>query len=484
MPAAAGSTVGGMTDTGFRGTTVAEVAAEVRTGQRSAREQVERALAAVDAFDTTLHAFVLVDAERALAAADAVDRRVAAGEEVGPLAGVPVAVKDVEDVEGLVTTHGSALHAADPPAARDSEHVARLRAAGCIVVGKTNTPEFGWTADTSNAVFPATANPWDPARSAGGSSGGSAAAIASGMVPLATGSDGGGSIRIPSALQGLSGIKTSLGRVPGGGATAPRWMHLSTKGPMARRIRDVATALDAVVGFDPTDLHSLPPHHGPSWSDSLADLLPPRRVLWSPDLGYARVDPEIASVCRAAVDRLAAAGTEVVEVDGVFERDPAYDWAVVAYNAILRRVEHHRGTDAWGRVTPGLRELFDLVQGSSATDVLRAIDVGHALNHRLVELLHGGAVLLCPTVAGQTGQVGAPGTIDGEATMEWVAFTYPFNMTGSPAGTVCAGHTPDGMPVGLQVIGPRFGDVVVLRMLAFLEDLLEVDTVPPMDWAI
>lgn len=473
-----------MTDTGFRGTTVAEVAAEVRTGQRSAREQVERALAAVDAFDTTLHAFVLVDAERALAAADAVDRRVAAGEEVGPLAGVPVAVKDVEDVEGLVTTHGSALHAADPPAARDSEHVARLRAAGCIVVGKTNTPEFGWTADTSNAVYPATANPWDPARSAGGSSGGSAAAIASGMVPLATGSDGGGSIRIPSALQGLSGIKTSLGRVPGGGATAPRWMHLSTKGPMARRIRDVATALDAVVGFDPTDLHSLPPHHGPSWSDSLADLLPPRRVLWSPDLGYARVDPEIASVCRAAVDRLAAAGTEVVEVDGVFERDPAYDWAVVAYNAILRRVEHHRGTDAWGRVTPGLRELFDLVQGSSATDVLRAIDVGHALNHRLVELLHGGAVLLCPTVAGQTGQVGAPGTIDGEATMEWVAFTYPFNMTGSPAGTVCAGHTPDGMPVGLQVIGPRFGDVVVLRMLAFLEDLLEVDTVPPMDWAI
>jgi len=473
-----------MTDVGFRGTTVAEVAAEVRSGRRSAREQVERSLAAIEALDPTLHAFVVVDGDRALAAADAVDRRVAAGDEVGPLAGVPVAVKDIEDAEGLVTTHGSALHVADAPAARDSEHVARLRAAGCIVVGKTNTPEFGWTADTSNQVFPATGNAWGPDRSAGGSSGGSAAAVASGMVPLATGSDGGGSIRIPSALHGLSGIKTSLGRIPGGGATAPRWMHLSTKGPMARHIRDVAAALDAVVGFDPTDLHSLPPHHGPSWSDSLADLLPPRRVLWSPDLGYARVDPEIAAVCRAAVDRLAAAGTEVVEVDRVFDRNPAYDWAVVAFSAILRRVEHHRGTDAWERLTPGLRELFGLVEGRSATDVLRAIDTGHVLNHRLVELLHGGAVLLCPTVAGQTGQVGAPGTIHGEETMEWVAFTYPFNMTGSPAGTVCAGHTPDGMPVGLQVIGPRFGDAVVLRVLAFLEDLLEVDTVPPMDWAI
>ncbi|HEX4902310.1 MAG TPA: amidase family protein [Acidimicrobiales bacterium] len=471
-----------MTDVGFRGITVAEVAAEVRTGSRAAREQVERALSAIDALDPTLHAFVVVDADRALDAADAIDRRVAAGEDPGPLAGVPVAVKDIEDVEGLVTTHGSALHVDDAPAARDSEHVARLRAAGCIVVGKTNTPEFGWTADTSNVVFPGTVNAWDPSRSAGGSSGGSAAAIASGMVPLATGSDGGGSIRIPSAVHGLSGIKTSLGRIPGGGATAPRWMHLSTKGPMARRIRDVALALDAVVGFDPTDLHSLPPHHGASWSDSLADLLPPRRVLWSPDLGYARVDPEVASVCRGAIDRLAGAGTEVVEVDRVFDHDPGLDWATVAFNAILRRVEHHRGTDAWDRLTPGLREMFGLVEGRSGTDVLRAIDAGHALNHRLVELLHGGAVLLCPTVAGQTGAAGEPGTVEGESTMGWVSFTYPFNMTGSPAGTVCAGHTADGMPVGLQVVGPRFGDAVVLRVLAFLEDLLDVDTVAPLHW--
>jgi len=472
-----------MTDVGFRGTTVAEVVAEVRGRVRSAREQVERSLAAIDALDGTVHAFVHVDAERALAAADDVDRRVAAGEDVGPLAGVPLAVKDVEDVAGITTTQGSALHAGDAPAAEDSVHVARLRAAGCIVVGKTNTPEFGWTADTSNEVFPPTVNPWDPSRSAGGSSGGSAAAIAAGMVPLATGSDGGGSIRIPSALHGLSGIKTSLGRVPAGGPTAPRWMHLSTKGPMARRIRDVALALDAVVGFEPTDLHSLPPHHGASWTESVEGVLPPRQVVWSPDLGYGTVDPEVAAICRAAVDRLAAGGTEVVEVDGLFDADPVLDWALAAYGAIHRRVEHLRGTQDWERITPGLRAMLDLVADRSATDVLRAIDAGHALNRRLVDVLHRGAVLLCPTVAGQAGAVGQPGTVAGEATMAWVSFTYPFNMTGSPAGTVCAGRTAAGLPVGLQVVGPRFGDAVVLRVIAHLEDLLGVDTVAPLDWA-
>jgi len=472
-----------MTDVGFRGTTVAEVAAEVRGRTRSAREQVERSLAAIDALDGTVHAFVHVDAERALAAADEVDRRIAAGEDMGPLAGVPLAVKDVEDVAGITTTQGSALHVDDAPATDDSIHVARLRAAGCIVVGKTNTPEFGWTADTSNTIFPATVNPWDPTRSAGGSSGGSGAAISAGMVPLATGSDGGGSIRIPSALHGLSGIKTSLGRVPAGGPAAPRWMHLSTKGPMARRIRDVALALDAVIGFEPTDLHSLPPHHGASWSESLATVLPPRQVVWSPDLGYGTVDTEVAAICRAAVERLEAGGTEVVEVDSVFDEDPVLDWALVAYGAIHRRVEHLRGTDAWERITPGLRSMFDLVADRSGAEVLRAIDAGHALNHRLVEVLHRGAVLLCPTVAGQTGPVGEPGTVDGEPTMGWVSFTYPFNMTGSPVGTVCAGRTADGLPVGLQVVGPRFGDAVVLRVVAHLEDVLEVDTVAPLGWA-
>ena len=351
------------------------------------------------------------------------------------------------------------------------------------MIGKTNTPEFGWQADTSNEVFPPTSNPWNPERSAGGSSGGSAAAIAAGMVPLATGSDGGGSIRIPSAVHGLTGLKTSLGRVPGGGPTPARWMHLSCKGPMARNARDVALALDAVVGFEPTDVHTLPPHHGPSWRSQVDQVLPPRQVVWSPTLGYGRVDGEIAAACRAAVERLAAEGTEIVEVESVFDEDPARVWAAVAYSAILRTVADRRGTPDFERITPGLRAMFDLVAGQSGVDVLQAIDAGHRLNHRLVEVLHHGAVLLCPTVAGQTGKFGEQGTIDGEPSTGWVSFTYPFNLTGSPAGSVCVGHTGDGMPIGLQVVGPRFGDVVTLRVLTHLEDLLGVDTVAPLGWA-
>lgn len=472
-----------MTDVGFRGTTVEQVVAEVARREVGAREQVERALAAIDRLDGTIHAFVAVDAEGALADAAEIDRRLAAGEAVGPLAGVPVAVKDVEDAIGFTTSQGSALHAGDAPAAQDSEHVARLRAAGCVVIGKTNTPEFGWQADTSNEVFPSTVNPWDPERSAGGSSGGTGAAIAAGMVPLGTGSDGGGSIRIPCAVHGLTGLKSSLGRVPLGGPTPPRWMHLSAKGPMARTARDVALALDAVVGFDPTDTHSLPPHHGPSWRSQVDDVLPPRKVVWSPDLGYGRVDAEVAAACRAAVDRLAGEGTEVVQVDAVFDEDPVYAWAAVAYSAILRTVADRRDTPDWERITPGLRTMFDLVGGASGVDLLRAVDASHRLNHRLVEVLRNGAVLLCPTVAGQTGRVGRQGTIDGEPSTSWVSFTYPFNLTGSPAGTVCVGHTGDGMPIGLQVVGPRFGDVITLRVLTLLEDLLGVDTVAPLGWA-
>ena len=197
----------------FRETTVADLAARVRDGEVGSRELVQAALDRIEALNPQVNAFVAVDAEAALRDAAAIDELVAAGEDPGPLAGVPIGVKDLEDATGFVTTMGSATRADGPPAAVDSILVARLRAAGCVVVGKTNTPEFGWKGDTENPTFGATRNPWELGHSAGGSSGGTAAALAAGMVPLATGSDGGGSIRIPAAVCGLSGFKPSLGRV-------------------------------------------------------------------------------------------------------------------------------------------------------------------------------------------------------------------------------------------------------------------------------
>ena len=463
----------------FREITVVELAEQVSSRQLSAREAVGAALDRIDRFDQQLGSFVAVDGEAALAEAAAIDERIARGEDVGPLAGVPIGVKDLEDAVGFVTTHGSALYADDDPATDDSALVERLRAAGCVVVGKTNTPEQGWKADTVNQLFGATHNPWLLERSAGGSSGGSAAAVAAGLVPLATGSDGGGSIRIPSAVCGLSGMKPSLGRVPTGGDAPPGWPGLSSKGVMARRIRDVASALDSVVGPEPTDLSSLPMPDG-SWSRQLAELNPPRKVGWSPTLGYAKADSEVLAVCESAVRRLEDLGTEVVLIDRVWPDDPVRDWLTLIGAYCMRSLEDVYGTDRWGLIDPGLAGLLEWSRASvTPVQVVKALDACHTANLDLVDLFHEVPLLLTPTVAGQTPKVNENGTIDGEPDVNWVQFTYPFNMTRSPAGTVCAGHTTDGMPVGLQVVGPQHGDVVVLRLLALLEDELAVDSVAP-----
>ncbi|HZM31593.1 MAG TPA: amidase [Acidimicrobiales bacterium] len=463
----------------FRRVSVAHIADQVSARALSAREVTQAALDRIDRHDGELGAFVAVDGEAALAEAAAIDERIAAGEDVGPLAGVPLGVKDLEDAAGLPTTHGSAIHAGGPPATDDSALVERLRAAGCVVVGKTNTPELGWKADTVNETFGATRNPWSLDRSAGGSSGGSGAALAAGLVPLATGSDGGGSIRIPAAVNGLTGIKPSLGRVPLGGPKPPGWPLLSTRGPMVRGARDLALALDVVVGPEQSDLSALPLPEA-SWSRSLADLGAPRRVAWSPTLGYGRTDGEVLAVCEDAVRRLESLGTEVVVVDKVWDHDPVDDWLAMTGVYCLREIDDHRDTEVWSHIDPGLVALVDWARASvPAARLARALDACHHYNLALVDLFHQVSLLLTPTLAGQTPKVGEPGTIDGGVDVNWVRYTYGFNMTRSPAGTVCAGFTSDGMPVGLQVIGPQHADVAVLRALALLEDALGFDPVAP-----
>ena len=288
-----------MTEIDFRSTSLDELARSVRAKEISARELTEAALDRIERLNPVYNAFVAVDGERALHAAAGIDERIVAGDDPGPLAGIPLGVKDLQNAIGFRTTHGSALHADDPPAFFDDPFVARMRAAGCVVVGKTNTPEFGWMGNTTNAVFGPSLNPFDTSRGPGGSSGGASAALAAGMVPLATGSDGGGSIRIPSACCGLSGMKPSLGRVPGGGPNPPGWLDLSTNGPMARRIADVARALDVAVGPDPTDLRALPRPEA-SWLAALDEPHVPARVAYAPTLGYATVDAEVAAACERA----------------------------------------------------------------------------------------------------------------------------------------------------------------------------------------
>jgi aspartyl-tRNA(Asn)/glutamyl-tRNA(Gln) amidotransferase subunit A len=445
----------------------------VRTRDISAQELTEAALARIDALEPALNAFVVVDGDRALADAIDVDQRLVDGEGVGPLAGIPLAVKDLEDAAGLPTRYGSKLSSSEP-ALGDSVLISRLRAAGCVVIGKTTTPEYGHKGATESGLTGITRNPWNSERTPGGSSGGSAAALASGMVPLATGSDGGGSIRLPSAICGLTGIKTTQGRVPNGGPNPPGSAHFSVKGPMTRRIADAAFVLDMCTGPHPTDPFSLP-RSGAPWYEAIALARLPNTVVWSPTMGYAEVDAEIASVCAAAVEKIADAGLEVIEIDDIWPEDPLMPWWNM-WTAMRARTQGHlKGTAAWEEIDESLRFQIDRGLEVTGLQLVESLDAIHHFNLRLDRAFEQAPLLLTPMSAGQTPFVERQGTINGEETPGWAKFSYGFNLTRNPAGSVNCGYTADGMPVGLQVVGRQLDDVAVLQALFTFEEVFEDD---------
>lgn len=462
----------------FLDDSVEAIAARVRGGEQSAREVVEHAIGRIEALNPTLNAFVAWDGERALTQADAVDATVASGGDPGLLAGVPVGVKDLEAVEGFVTTFGSAVHANDAPAATDSVHVARLRAAGAVIMGKTNTPEYGHKGATDNVPFGQTINPWSADHSPGGSSGGTAAAIASGMVPLGTGSDGGGSIRIPASLCGLSGLKTETARIPITGRAMPGSGLLSTNGPMGRTAMDTAIALDAVVGHDGRDPLSLP-HPGESWAAALANRELPERVIWSPTMGFADVDAEVMASCTAAVEALAAAGTTVIEVDEIFAEDPVMQWIVLWAVSRFKAQGHLIGTPDWEQLSESIRPQIDMGAGITGEQFARAQDECYRLNWMLEDAFEQAPLILCPSNAGQAPRLGEDGTVNGEAAVGWVRFTYGINMTRNPAASVCTGLTEAGTPIGLQIIGRHYREADVLAAMGSVEDVVGFDARAP-----
>ena len=460
----------------FRTVTVEALAAMVRERSLTALAVTEHALERIEALNPVLNAFVAVDADGALTQAAAIDARIDSGEDAGPLAGVPIGVKDLADAAGFHTSKGAMYTRYDAPATSDSTEVARMRAAGCVIVGKTNTPEHGCMGDTYNPRFGPTLNPWNPERSPGGSSGGTGAAIAAGMVPLGTGSDGGGSIRIPSAICGLSGIKPSHGRVPSGPPPSGL-IDLSCVGPMARLIRDVALCLDAVVGPHPADLRSLP-KPGVSWRAALDSPRIPARALWAPSIDGEPVDSEIASACAAAVDRLAAEGVEVVETQTELAQGPGIFLQLFFGGLIGPVFRPLYGTHEWTDVTEVLaRMLEDVYERVTAESLYDARQRAGELSVALAEMMDGYDVLLMPTLAGQPPAPGGHGTIDGTETPNWFRFTPLANLTRRPAGSVCCGFSREGVPIGLQVVGHQLDDLAVLETLAVLEDLLALDPV-------
>ncbi len=445
-----------------------EVGDLIRAKELSPVELTDALLARIASLDDRLNAFCLVAADQARAAAREAEIAVMKGEPLGPLHGVPVSIKDVLATRGLTTTGGSRLFADHVPEA-DAIAVARLRAAGAVVLGKTNTSEFGHKAVTENPLFGVTRNPWNAALTPGGSSGGAAAAVAAGLGPLALGTDGGGSVRIPAAFCGVVGFKPSYGRVPHRG-TFGGFAHVSHVGPLARTVRDAALALDVIAGGDDRDRLSLPRAPG-SYLEACDADVKGLHVAWTPDLGYARVDARVAEVCGDAAADFESLGCHVEVVNpGWEDPEPLFGTLVAAqfYAAWSDRLP-----EAETQMDPTLVKFIrrgGTVTAREYVDALERVEAYWAEVHAFLERFD---LLLMPTVAVPPFGAGErpPREIEGAevSVLGWMPFTFPFNLTGQPAASVPAGITPDGLPVGLQIVGRRHADATVLAACAALE---------------
>ncbi len=452
-------------------TDASDLAQWIRQGELSPVDLMRATLERIDAVNPRLNAFVsLRPAEQLIAEAQRVADRLARGEDVGPLAGLPLGVKDLEDTVGLPNTHGSLLFKDFQPE-RDTVQVARLKRAGAIVIGKTNTPEFGYTAFTTNRVFGPTRNPWNQARTPGGSSGGSAAALAAGLVPLATASDGGGSVRIPASYTGLFGLKPTNGRIPWGPEEMLRASATIVSGPLTRSVRDAALWLDTTAGPDPADPFSLP-HPGYSYQEVLQRPLPRLRIAFTPTLGYARPDSQVRREAEAALGALEALGHHVEAIEFSIP-DVVIDWVRLMTFEDL------------GVLTPHLRDesLLDpgYLPGLSLGRQVMAPDMGEIQRTRM-QLIHDVAglftrfdLLATPTVP--TVAFAAEGPLPFEVEGKpidtpggGIAFTYPFNFSGNPAISMRAGFNDEGLPVGLQVVAPRLREDLLLQVAREYEE--------------
>ena len=461
--------------------TVIETADAVRRGDLKAVEVLDECLAAIDKHNPDLNAFVHLDPALARAAAEAVDAKIAKGQDPGLLAGVPFGVKDLEDCAGMPTSQGSLLFKGRPPVGRDSVHVARLRQAGAVPVGKTAAPEFGAVAFTSTPAWGTTRNPWDLARTPGGSSGGSAAAVASGMTPFCTASDGGGSTRIPAAFTGLVGFKASFGRIPTPGA-APS--QTTSVGALVTTVADAARHLDVAKGPDDRDRLSLPPTTT-VFERAIEHLdVTGLKACWSVDLGFATVDPEVAELAQAAAIELAqAAGLTLVERPIHFT-DPVKVWLTGG------------GLDVWTDIEPDMwparadefdrpvRRTLEITQDWTLRRFARSYERRQLLAEEVAAIFDDVDVVLTPSTAipAFAAEGPMPNVINGEKVNPamGVPFTMVGNLCWNPAASLPAGHNSEGLPVGVQVMGRRHADDVVLRLARIYEQTRPWPRLAPM----
>jgi amidase len=469
------------TDMGFMPAT--EMIAAIKKKTLSPREIVEALLARVEKINPKVNAYCTVVPEMALEAAKKAEAEIRQGGKLGPLHGIPVSIKDLTLTAGIRTTFGSKIFEHHVPT-EDALIVQRLKAAGAIVIGKTNTPEFGAGANTYNAVFGATRNPWKLSHTCGGSSGGAAVALACGLGPLATGSDLGGSLRIPASFCGVVGFRTSAGRVP----IYPSfmgWDTLAVEGPMARTVGDTALMLSVIAGADDRSPISLPG----DGREFLAAVEHPNirgfKVAWSADLKVSPVDREIEAVAGAAAKRFTELGCTVEQAEPDFSRVRE----IIHVTRALRMVTlHAEKLEKW-RDQMNSNLVWNIEKGFplTAQQVGMAEKERTALYHRVRQFFERYDLLLTPTVAVPPFPVEMPypQEINGKPInnyQEWLYLTYAITVTGLPAISVPCGWTAEGLPVGLQIVGRRLGEATVLRAAAAFEAIAPwQDKRPPVE---
>ena len=444
----------------------------IADGEVSSVEITELFYRRIEQFNPQLNAYLTLCPDQALAAAQAADDAVRNGDDLGLLHGIPISIKDLEMTKGVRTTLGSAIYRDRVPDI-DSIVVERVKAAGAVILGKTNTPEFGQSGTTENLLGDPCRNPWNPDYTPGGSSGGAAAALAAGLCTLATGSDGGGSIRIPSSFSGVTGIKPSQGRVPRyGGYGGPAVNHFSQSGPMSRTVRDTALLLQVLAGPDARDPNTLT-DAPPDYLSALEGGVKGWRIAWSADLGYAAVDPEVAAITQAAVQVFQDLGAIVEEAAPAIEDDPfpafAAVFGVASYTANQGLYPERRD-----ELTHYVQATFDAAAQLTAADLSRALAYVDRHKRRFADFFNDYDLLLTPGMAVTAFPVGQhPTSIAGRAVEPWwgyLPFTYPINMSGQTAASVPCGFSAAGLPIGLHIVGPTLAEGRVLRAMAAFEE--------------
>jgi len=424
--------------------------------------EVNAALARrIERLEPTLNAFAFRDPDAAAKAARDSEARWQKGQPSGPLDGVPVTVKDLFLTKGWPTLRGSTLVRRDQAWEEDAPPVARLNETGAVLLGKTTMPEFGWKALGDSPLTGITRNPWNTECTPGGSSSGAAAALAAGLGPLALGTDGGGSIRIPCGFTGIPGLKPTFGRVPA--YPASPFGMLAHTGPMARTVQDCALLLTVLTGADDRDPYALP-RDGVDYRQGLDAGIKGMKIAYSPTLGYARhVHPEVAAAVQRAARQFGELGAQVDEVDPGFG-DPRGPWLTLWYSGAAKALGHLTEEERT-RLDPGLLVHVRRGEKLSAVEFLSA-DVARTELSRHMQAFHRRYdLLITPTLAVPAIKVGQDlsDPAHEKEWIDWTPFSYPFNLTRQPAASVPCGLTRDGLPIGLQIVGPLYGDATVLR---------------------